>query len=78
MLMTKLEAYLNDMFKCEVRTLAKYDDDDDAVLYHIGRKTAIQEIKEKVSDLFEEEINDIYAAVEADRIKKEGNENAEY
>lgn len=77
MLMTKLEAYLNDMFKCEVRTLAKYDDDD-AVLYHIGRKTAIQEIKEKVSDLFEEEINDIYAAVEADRIKKEGNENAEY
>ena len=53
MLMTKLEAYLNDMFKCEVRTLAKYDDDD-AVLYHIGRKTAIQEIKEKVSDLFEE------------------------
>ena len=59
MLMTKLEAYLNDMFKCEVRTLAKYDDDD-AVLYHIGRKTAIQEIKEKVSDLFEEEINDIY------------------
>ena len=77
MLMTKLEAYLNDMFKCEVRTLAKYDDDD-AVLYHIGRKTAIQEIKEKVSDLFEEEINDIYAAVEADRIKKEGKENAEY
>lgn len=75
MLMTKLEAYLNDMFKCEVRTLAKYDDDD-AVLYHIGRKTAIQEIKEKVSDLFEEEINDIYAAVEADRIKKEGEENA--
>lgn len=77
MLMTKLEAYLNDMFKCEVRTLAKYDDDD-AVLYHIGRKTAIQEIKEKVSDLFEEEINDIYAAVEADRIKKESNENVEY
>lgn len=77
MLMTKLEAYLNDMFKCEVRTLAKYDDDD-AVLYHIGRKTAIQEIKEKVSDLFEEEINDIYAAVEAERIKKEGKENAEY
>ena len=77
MLMIKLEAYLNDMFKCEVRTLAKYDDDD-AVLYHIGRKTAIREIKEKVSDLFEEEINDIYAAVEADRIKKEGNENAEY
>ena len=76
MLMTKLEAYLNDMFKCEVRTLAKYD--DDAVLYHIGRKTAIQEIKEKVSDLFEEEINDIYAAVEAERIKKEGKENAEY
>lgn len=75
MLMTKLEAYLNDMFKCEVRTLAKYDDDD-AVLYHIGRKTAIQEIKEKVSDLFEEEINDIYAAVEAERIKKEGEENA--
>ena len=77
MLMTKLEAYLNDMFKCEVRTLAKYDDDD-AVLYHIGRKTAIQEIKEKVSDLFEEEINDIYAAVEAERIKKEGKENAEF
>ena len=77
MLMTKLEAYLNDMFKCEVRTLAKYDDDD-AVLYHIGRKTAIQEIKEKESDLFEEEINDIYAAVEAERIKKEGKENAEY
>ena len=77
MLMTKLEAYLNDMFKCEVRTLAKYDDDD-AVLYHIGRKTAIQEIKEKVSDLFEEEINDIYAAVEAERIKKEGEENAKY
>lgn len=75
MLMTKLEAYLNDMYKCEVRTLAKYDDDD-AVLYHIGRKTAIQEIKEKVSDLFEEEINDIYAAVEAERIKKEGEENA--
>ena len=74
MLMTKLEAYLNDMFKCEVRTLAKYDDDD-AVLYHIGRKTAIQEIKEKVSDLFEEEINDIYAAVEAERINKEEKNN---
>lgn len=77
MLMTKLEAYLNDMFKCEVRTLAKYDDDD-AVLYHIGRKTAIQEIKEKVSDLFEEEINDIYAAVEAERINKEEKNNDQY
>jgi len=77
MLMTKLEAYLSDMLRCEVRTLAKYGDDD-AVLYHIGRKNAIQEIKEKISDLFEEEINDIYKAVEAERIMKEGKENAEY
>lgn len=74
MLITKLEAYLNDMYKCEVRTLAKYGDDD-AVLYHIGRKNAIQEIKEKLSDLFEEEINNIYAAVEAERINKEEKNN---